>query len=320
MPRRVRHSYLETRSARAKLAPRRNPYWTRLSEGLHLGYVPRRSGGKWVARCYLGGVHQEYRGRISIRNYEKRIIGQADDFADADNLTVLSFDQAQAKAREAHTRRTYGEVKVARGPYTVADALDDYVAYMRASGRATADAVATRVRAHIAPVLGHIEVAKLTSERLRQFLAHLAQQPARRRAHRDERARRASSNHTFALLRAALNHAFDEGRVESNVAWGRRVKPFRGVDGKRDRILTIDEARHLINTCDGPLRDLVQGALMTGCRFSELARLVASDFKNNSVHVRRSKSGKERYVVLTDEGVALFSNLCAGRPGGITQP
>src|SRR5262249_2202050 len=119
----------------------------------------------------------------------------------------------------------------------------------------------------------------------------------------------------LALLRAALNHAFDERKVSSNAAWGRRVKPFRGVDGKRDRILSIEEARRLINGCDPPLPDLVQAALMTGGRFGELTRLTVSDFRADAVYVRKSKSGKERYVHLTDEGAALFAQLCMGRTG-----
>jgi integrase len=211
------------------------------------------------------------------------------------------------------------------GPYTVARAIDDYVAYMRASGRSTVKDVATRAKAFIIPPLGHVEVSDLTSDRLRQFLARLAQEPARVRTKRgspqayrpttDERPRRASANRNFAILRAALNHAYDERKVASNDAWGRRVKPFRGVDGKRDRILTIEEAQRLINVCEPRLRDLVQAALMTGCRFGELTRLTAADFKNGTVHVRRSKSGKERYVHLTAEGVDLFTQLAAGRAG-----
>jgi integrase len=140
-------------------------------------------------------------------------------------------------------------------------------------------------------------------------------EPQRYRTTVDERPRRASANRNFAILRGALNHAYDERKVASNDAWGRRVKPFRGVDGKRDRILTIEEAQRLINVCEPRLRDLVQAALMTGCRFGELTRLTAADFKNGTVHVRRSKSGKERYVHLTAEGVDLFTQLCAGRAG-----
>ena len=40
----------------------------------------------------------------------------------------------------------------------------------------------------------------------------------------------------------------------------------------------------------------------------ELARLVVSDFNRDSgtLHIRKSKSGKERHIVLTDEGAAFF--------------
>jgi integrase len=284
-------------------------------------------GGKWVVRFYLGrDVQWQYRGKTSTRRYEKNVIGEADDYGDADGLTTLSFDQAQQRARELHTQRAHAEAGIPVGPYTVSQAISDYIATMRHSGRATtAKDVEIRARAFILPALGHVNVADLTSERLRAFLAALAEEPARVRSKRgaptayhpvvNERARRASANRIYGILRAALNHAFDEEKkVSSNAAWGRRVKPFRGVDGKRDRILTISEAQRLINASEASFRDIVQAALMTGCRFGELTRLVASDFKNHAVHVRRSKSGRERYVVLTDEGIALFDHLCAGKP------
>jgi len=326
MPRRVRNTPLETRAARHRLKEQRNPYWTSLAEGLHLGYVPRHAGGKWVVRFYLGrDVQWQYRGRLTQRAYEKIIIGQADDYSDADNLTVLSFDQAQQRARAMHSERAHAEAGIPLGSYTVERAIGDYIAYMRASGRATTKDVNTRAQAFIVPVLGRVNVSDLTSERLRKFLSDLATQPARVRtrkgeaqAHRrdyDERARRSTANRIFAILRAALNHAFDERKVSSNAAWGRRVKLFRGVEGKRDRILTIDEARRLINACEPHLRALVQAALMSGCRFGELARLTAADFKGHALHIRRSKSGKERYVHLTDEGCEMFAQLCRGRPG-----
>ena len=48
---------------------------------------------------------------------------------------------------------------------------------------------------------------------------------------------------------------------------------------------------------------LVQAALLTGCRYSELARLKCADFNRDSgtLAIRLSK-GKIRHVVLTDEG------------------
>ena len=36
------------------------------------------------------------------------------------------------------------------------------------------------------------------------------------------RRRRVSANRYLSVLKSALNHAFDEGRVSSNLAWGSR--------------------------------------------------------------------------------------------------
>jgi len=55
--------------------------------------------------------------------------------------------------------------------------------------------------------------------------------------------------------------------------------------------------------------------LATGARFSEPANLQVHDFNSDAgtVHVRASKSGKGRHIVLTDEGIRQFEALCAGR-------
>jgi hypothetical protein len=42
-----------------------------------------------------------------------------------------------------------------------------------------------------------------------------------------DRRRQSTANRVLNVLKAALNHAFDEGYVKSNVAWGRRLKPFK---------------------------------------------------------------------------------------------
>lgn len=331
MARRVRNSNLETRSAREKLKRRGLPYWTRLEEGLHLGYRRPKSGaGKWVVRFYLGReVQWVYRGKPATKNYEKKVIGEADDFSDGNGVTILTYDQAQARARELMKRRAFTEAGILEGPYTVRHAIDDYIRFLEASGRDFKNAK-TRASAVIVPALGDVEVSALTSDRLRKWLSDLARSPVRLRTapgkplnfkvattDKEIRARKSSANRVFNILRAALNHAFDERRVASNDAWGRRVKPFRGVEGKRDRYLEIDEARRLINASDPDFRNLVQAALQTGCRFGELVRLAVRDFKRDvgTLHVQRSKSGKERYVVLTSEGATFFTQLCTGRVG-----
>src|SRR5262249_19700093 len=68
---------------------------------------------------------------------------------------------------------------------------------------------------------------------------------------------------------------------------------------------------------DPDFRRLAQAGLATGARYGELAALRAADFNPDAgtVHVRTSKSGKGRHIVLNDEGVALFKSLAAGKAG-----
>jgi integrase len=142
------------------------------------------------------------------------------------------------------------------------------------------------------------------------------------------RRRRSTANRILAILRAALTHAWREGHVLSDHAW-RRVKLFENVASARIRYLTIAEGKRLINACDPDFHNLVRAALETGCRYGELGRLKVADFNPDSgtVAILESKTGKSRHVVLTDEGAAFFSELCAGRssleqllrrPGGET--
>jgi integrase len=215
------------------------------------------------------------------------------------------------------------------GPLTVRVAVEGYLDFLEAHGKSAVDA-RHRAHAHIYPTLGDVEAASLTTAVLRKWLAKLAKalprsrtKPGKPQQHRafdgsDEaiRRRKSSANRTWTILRAALNHAFRDDLVASDTAW-RKVKPFKGVDAARVRYLTVAQARRLVNAADSEFRPLVQAALQTGCRYSELARLEVADFNPDSgtLAIRQSKSGKARHVVLTDEGVFFFRQLTAGRAG-----
>jgi integrase len=60
---------------------------------------------------------------------------------------------------------------------------------------------------------------------------------------------------------------------------------------------------------------MVQGALLMGCRYSELGRMRVQDFNPEVrvIHVRESKSGYARHVALNDEGLELLSSLSASK-------
>jgi integrase len=314
----IRDTKLETRAARERLKARGKPYWRELEPGCHLGYRRLRGkAGRWVVRHYAGQ-----------QTYQTETIATADDYSDADGTAILSYRQAQAKARERMVARAQ-HAAGKRGPLTVRDAVESYLEFLDAHRKSGYDA-RRRAEAHIYPEIGGVEVQALTAERLRRWHVALAKTPARLRTkagakqqHRKPddsadgvRRRQATANRTLTTLKAALNFAWREGVTPSDSAW-RRVQPFEGVDVARVRYLTVAECQRLIRASDPDFRRLLQAALLTGARYGELCRLTVADFNAGArtVAVRVSKSGKSRHVVLTDEGVALFREWCAGRAG-----
>jgi integrase len=286
MARRVRDSSLESRAARGKLKPSGKPYYKSIGEGLHLGYRKGRTEGKWVVRRYAGA-----------QAYITDTIGVVDDVVDADGTRVLNFWQAQDKAREIGGKMVYA------GPYRVQDALDAYLNHHPTTGG--------RYRDHIAP-LGDVLVEALTADRLRVWLKGLV------RASDDPEVTRksqCSANRVWTVLRAALNMAFNEGKVRSDAEW-RRVKPFKDVDKAKTRYLSLAECERLLNAAEPDLRPLARAALETGCRYGELAALVCGDYQPDSgtLHIARSKTGKGRHVILTEDGQEFFAGLVAGQP------
>jgi integrase len=207
--------------------------------------------------------------------------------------------------------------------------MDAYIEWLETNRRSAADA-RYRDQAFIRPKLGDLEVSALTADRLRQWLAELAKTPARLRTRAGEaqryqplghdseskRRRQATANRTMTVLKAALNRAWRDKKVASNAEW-QRVEPFEDVDAARVRYLSVDEAKRLLNACEPDFRRLVQAALETGARYGELAALQVVDWNKDAgtVAIRRSKGGKPRHVVLTEEGIAFFKEVCAGRAG-----
>ena len=324
MARTVRNAKIDSRSARVKLTKRREPYWTAISAGCAIGYRRGALGGTWVAR---------FRAEDGKQHYEA--LGAADDSRDADGRTVFTFPMAQERARTFFARKgreLAGDFVSSDGPYTVAKALRVYFTERERRGSKGLAKDRAAAAARILPTLGEVDVAKLTTKRIRDWQASLAIAPKLVRRGRvmkirnttaidtkdadAVRARRATANRTLTVLKAALNHAFHDGRAASDEAW-RKVRPFREVDVPVVRFLSDDECRQIVNACSGAFRDLVLAALLTGCRYGELTRMRASEFNSEAgtITVRESKAGKPRHVALTDEGRALFAELAAGKTG-----
>ena len=311
MARSLRDSKLDSREARSRLKVQGKPYKRLIEPGLHLLY--RRLAGRpgsWAVRKYLGN-----------QAYAESSMGVvADDYSDADGVSVLTFAQAQAAALAYKPKAT--------GPLTVAQALEFYLCDLDERGKSSASDARIRAEALIIPQLGNVQIDDLTTEQLNAWHRGLAKTPARVRTPKGKRQRfkvdasdeegirrrRVSANRVLTILKAALNYAFREGKAASDRAW-RRVQPFKRVDAARTRYLTATESKRLVNACKPAFRGLVQGALATGCRYGELVQARVGDFnpEGRSLLIYRSQSGKPRHVLLTGESTALFVSWCAGR-------
>lgn len=247
-------------------------------------------------------------------------------------ITVFSFAHAQARAREFFDRKARemaGDLAPDDGTLTVEAACNAYMMnYARRGGRASVQ-TQSAINSHILPALGSVAVAKLTRKRVADWLDGIASETPRVRGRKgaekpafrkgkagtdSKRQRKSTANRVLTVLKAALNFVHGEGRVSCRPVWS-LVKPYRAVDAARLRYLSDDDARRLVNACEPEFRDLVKAALVTGCRYGELAAFTVEDLNPDAgaIRVRTSKSGKPRHVYLTNEGQTFFAALARRR-------
>lgn len=295
MPRLTRDPRLETREGRSRLPVRHTPYWRQIHLGLHIGYRKGPQSAVWIARRFVEGRYLQSR------------LGLADDRADADGAAVLSYGEAHAKALEFA-----GEAEQGQRHITVDEAATQYLKWFKVNSGGFRETTTYMTNAHIRPALGRQRVDSLTARQIRAWHHRLVGEPPEDKELL--RRRKATANRVLTVLKALLNLAWRERQVKSDEAW-RRVKPFMRVDAPRIRYLSEDECVRLLNACAPDLRDLVRGALLTGCRYGELCALRCGDvdLEAKTLTVEKSKSGKRRHVPLTSEGIAFFDSLTAGR-------
>lgn len=315
---------LGTREARTALRARQEPYWHRIEQGLFLGYRKSKAGGRWIVRRY------RTEAAPGESRYSEMALALADDHRKADGLEVLDFGQAQ---RKILTEAAEQAIEASGQNYTVADAVRDYVDWLHRN-RKSADATEVMLNAYV--LSSSLAEKRLADLKPADFDAWLSWALKRRRKTRRKaaeaptgtpstenkaeaaerlRRRKATLNRVINGLKACLNHAAGAGMAANADAWA-RLKKFRSADSARLRWLTVDEAQRLQNAAPPALRALVAAGLNTGCRAGELLALRAGDYdpRSRTLLIADSKSGKPRRVPLTDDGLALFEHLTAGKP------
>jgi integrase len=280
MPRQVRDAALETRTARSRLKVAHRPYYRLIAPGLHLGYRKLASGpGTWVARRYIGT------GAYSTENLRTsgNLIIVADDYDDADGEAVLSFAQAQDRARVAARRGADEGNRLV----TVGEAVEHYRANLKLRGGDPANA--SRVMLHLPEVLAAKSVASLAARDFRGWRDGLVKQ----------KLSPATINRIDSALKAALNLAAAEDERITGRAWERALANIPGAARARNVILPEADVRKIIAAAYEVGDDFglfIELSAVTGARASQLRRLEVGDLQDDRADPRllmpASKKGR----------------------------
>ena len=261
MARHLRHSQLETRSARLTLPIRTKPYGSvKVARGILLQYRRNDGAGSWSVKVANGkGGHWTQR------------IGAADDFEDADNRHVFDFFQAQALARKVARGSEHETAK----PLTVRDAIGRYERDLVRRGGDVANNV-KRIHKHLTKALADKVVALLTEDDLTMWHNSLvgAMKPA-------------SLVRLFKALKAALNLAARNDRTIRNAhVWRHALSGIQDTFGTRNKQVLSDADMHrVIAAAYEEGREfglLIEALAETGTRISQAARLTVADLKDGA--------------------------------------
>src|SRR5262249_13656365 len=127
-----------------------------------LGYRKGKNARRWVARIYLGG------GQYRVQN-----IGYADDIAYADGEKVLTFWQAQEKARAIKEK----PIRTDPAHYTVRQAIADYIVSL--DGKPTQYSAKFRLAAYVPDALADKPVTEVTVQELEAWQRDITKLPPR---------------------------------------------------------------------------------------------------------------------------------------------
>ncbi|MGX9429723.1 MULTISPECIES: tyrosine-type recombinase/integrase [Bradyrhizobium] len=273
MARRTRSAFLENRTQRLKLVPRKKPYAALIAPGIHLCFRRNAGPGTWSVKC---------------NGWLKRF-ALADDHEDANNDTVMSYWQALERAKKL-ARAGEGD---SEQPISVSDAVDAYETDLATRGGSQYNA--TAVRRHLPAALGSKAVALLTERELRDWRAGLI-----KKGLKFSSADRIARSFKAALALAARN----DQRIVNAAAWKNGLRKLPDSEVARNVILPDHTVAALVSGSYDEDHDygvLIDVLAETGARESQVLRLRVEDLQDQNAIAPRlmmpsSRKGKNRKV------------------------
>lgn len=276
MPR-TRAPSLETRTARLKLESRKKPFFVTIAPTISLGYRRNQGAGTWVVRASDGHG----------ANWTKAF-AVADDHEDSNGASVLTFWQAQDKARSlARAGEGNGE-----RPATVKEAIDAYADDLAARG-GYKDNVAS-LRFNVPGTMQAKAVALLTEKELRTWRNSMVRRGIKP----------ASADRVARVLKACLNlAAADDGRITNVKAWRNGLKKLPDGETARNVILpdkVVVAIVHASYADEYAFGVFIETLAATGARESQLLKLVVADLLDDTASPRlmlpNSRKGRNRRI------------------------
>jgi len=293
---------IDSVGGRAKLKPRHDPYYARLSKGCYLGFrkMTATTCGTWVAR---------YRSE-ETKDQQKRTLGSFEH-----RPPVERFDAAKKEAESWFRHLGMGGTSET---VTVRIACERYIDHVRLhKGEAAASDIEARFErwVYADKKFAETELPKLARGRVEMWRKNVAKTSVQ--VNHDNknpvtRARAASTvNRDMTPLRAALNHAHDGGHVASDIAWRVALRPAKNADGRRDVYLDRDQRRRLIKSARDDVSLFLTGLSLVPLRPGALAALSVGhlDKRLGVLTIGRDKAGRDRRIKLPENTGALFAAL-----------
>ena len=280
-------------SDRAKLKPRRDPYFMSLSSGCAIGVrkMTPGSAGQWVAR---------WRDPDTEKHHHKSL-GPLDHLPDNER-----FDAAAKLAREWFRHLGQGG---STQTHTVADACARYIEHTR---RARGDKAAVDVRNRFARcVMDNARFASTDLSKLRPANIEAWRTRLQDTATPAGGKRTASTlNRDVTVFRAALNLAHADSLILSKAAWESKLKPVKGADRQRNEYLDRAQRRKLIDAAAPDLALFLTALCLLPLRPGAMAALTVSSFDRRlkTLAVGQDKAGSDRKITLPGNAALLFED------------
>jgi integrase len=295
---------IDTVSARDKLPRKREPYWHKLQKGCFIGFrkMGVKSEGTWVAR------HQDL-----TRKTVYKPLGALDEAPKHER-----FDLASKMAREWLEHLGKGGAKT---DITVKEACNRLIAHYNSQNRAgSAKDAEGRFKRWVFSneAFASTALSKLTPALINDWRVRMANTPA---IHQDKSVptgrKRANTtiNRDTAVLKTALNLAFEDGYITSDYAWKSKLKPLKVGPVQRKCYLTKIQRRALIDHAENDIAPFFQGLSLLPLRPGALAALTCHDFdKELSVlTVRKDKAKADRHIPLPPSTKDFFAEQIQGK-------